>query len=174
MKILVAFLFLSNICFSQTTITFRDDVKLTVKGEKVGNFIEYDYDDPTLERKLVEYFFFKNGDSITISIYTTWLKENLKGQFDELQVYSFHPNQFELAPKFSEKTDDANQFLNYRLTILAKDEQLYSYDRYNLYSSKPAESKQSKNLTFYLLDKTKFEAVLNEYILKFNEENKEE
>ena len=167
-------LLLSNLCFAQITIKFRDDKSLTIKGEKIGTYKEYDFFDPSIEEKLTEYYCLKEQDNITIYEYRTWLTAANKGRMDELRIYTFNKNQLEKSPEFTEETDEDVPTISYSLRLSAKEEQLIPCAIYDIYKSTPNKTQQLDYIRFSALEKTQFEQLANELALPVEEEVEEE
>ncbi len=165
MRTLIALLLLSNFTFAQPTITFRDDVKLTLKGDNIGSYILYDYIDPTKEEKRVDYYCFSEKDVKIIYEYSTWLTEAAKGKMDELRIYTIRINQLEKNAEILEETDEYGKLLVYSLNLQSLDENQFSCVIYDKYSSTPKENRPLTYITVYSIDKNKFEQLAKELVI---------
>lgn len=165
MRILIAALLLSNFALAQPTITFRDNKKLTLKGDNIGSYTLYDYFDPTKEEKQVEYYCFDNKDVKIIYEYTTWLIERAKGQLDELKIYTIRLNQLEKGAEVVEEIDEYSKLVTYSLNLQSVDEDQFSCEIYNIYASTPKENRSLTYITIYSNDKSKFEELAKELVV---------
>lgn len=168
----MAMTFLIGTAFSQQTIEFRDGQKLKIEGEKLGNNITYDFFDPALQEKMIEYYWKESNGIVTIFEYITWLTVNNKGRMDELRIYKISISQQDRNPTVAEELDDNEKIVNYSMRFKFLDETPVKVEVYDIYNSNPKQVKEIGYLDIYSLEKSGFEILAEK--MKLPETNGEE
>ncbi|AEA42994.1 hypothetical protein [Fluviicola taffensis] len=158
MKYFTLFFFsaFSLFVLGQNTISFRDGKSYTIKGTKLGTNFIYDFNDPSIKEKLVEYYWSEENGEVTITEYSTWLKAEIAGRMDELKVYTFKVENLESNPEMIEETDEYGRFLIHSLNFTMKDEFPLSCSVYSIWKSEPNATKTLKYYSVYCIENSFF------------------
>lgn len=161
MKFFTLFIFsaLSLLALGQTTISFRDGKSHTIKGEQLGTNFLYDYNDPSIKEKLVEYYWQEEAGTVTITEYSTWLKADISGSMDELKIYTFQIENLESKPEVIEETDEDGKFLVHSLNFTLKDDLPVSCSIFTIWKSEPNRTMTLKYYSVFSIENTLFTAL---------------
>jgi len=154
--ILLLFSVWGLLAIGQPTISFRDGKTYTIKGAKLGTNFIYDFNDPTIKEKLVEYYWLEENGVITITEYTTWLKADIAGRMDELKICTFKTENLESNPEIIEETDEYGVFLIHSLNFTLKDESPISCATYSIWESVPSATKALKYYSVFCTENNLF------------------